>query len=171
MIKRKYDIMKLIGLIVIALTIFCGCDQRSIKYPEVMPNDFNFISNIADSSYILDTYKDKLMKKIDWKLDTTISYHLSLAEKQRIYSIIKKIDIYHYPQNYHPTTRVRIRPSFTYQFEFTLKGVDYKISWKENTESDTRDAEKLRNLFRVIQDIIEKDAKVKKLPESKREFL
>lgn len=62
-------------------------------------------------------------------------------------------------------------PSFSYQFEFTLNGVGYKINWKENTESDTKDAKELRYLFLEIQNIIEKDSIVKKLPESKRAFL
>ena len=171
MLKRRNYTMKLIGLLVIGLVIVFSCERRTTKYPETMPNDFNFISNIAESSYILDTYKDKLTKTIDWERDTTISYQLSLAEKQRIYSILKEIDIYHYPQNYNPTTRVRVRPSFSFEFEFTLNGVDYKINWKENTESDTRDAKKLRNLFRMIQNTIENDAQVKKLPEDKRAFM
>lgn len=171
MFERINDRMKTIGLLVILLVIVFGCDRRSTNYPETMPNDFNFISNIAESSYILDTYKDKLTKTIDWELDTTISYQLSLAEKQNIYSILKEIDIYHYPQNYNPTTRVRVRPSFSYQFEFTLNGVDYKINWKENTESDTWDAKKLRKLFREIKNTLEKDDQVKKLPEDKRAFL
>jgi hypothetical protein len=171
MFERINDRMKTIGLLVIVLVIVFGCDRRSTNYPETMPNDFNFISNIADSSYVLDTYKAKLTKKIDWELDTAISYRLSLAEKQKIYTILKEIDIYRYPPNYAPTTRVRLRPSFSYQFEFTLNGGDYKINWKENTESETKDAKELRNLFREIQSDIEKDSQVKKLPESKRGFL
>ena len=162
--------MKLIGLLVIGLIIVFGCDLRSTKYPKTMPNDFNFNSNIADSSYILDTYKDKLTKKIDWKLDTTISYRLALAEKQKNYMILKGIDIYHYPQFYTPKTKVRVRPSFSYQFEFTLNGVDYKIHWKENTESDTKYSKELRKLFREIKNTIEKDDQVRNLPEDKRAF-
>lgn len=171
MFKRRNDTMKLIGLLVVGLVIVFSCDRRTTKYPEAMPNDFNFVSNIADSSYVLDTYKDKLTKKLDWKLDTTISYQLSLAEKQKFYTILKEIDIYRYPQNYAPTTRVRERPSFSYQFEFTLNGDNYKINWKENTESDTWDAKKLRTLFREIKNTLEKDDQVKKLPEDKRAFL
>ena len=170
MFKRKNDTMNLIGLLVIGLVIVFGCDRRSTKYPETMSNDFNFISNIADSSYVLDTYKDKLTKKIDWNLDTTISYQLSVAQKQNIYKILKKIDIYKYPENYNPTSTVSVSPSFSYQFEFTLNGVDYKINWKENTESETKVAKELRNLFREIQNIIEKDSQIKKLPGDKRAF-
>lgn len=170
MFKRRNDITKFIGFVIIGLVIISGCERKSTKYPVTMSNDFNFISNIADSSYVLDTYRDKLTKKIDWALDTTISYQLSVAEKQRIYKILKQIDIYKYPQNYNPTSTVKVFPSFSYQFEFTLNGVGYKINWKENTESDTKDAKELRNLFLEIQIIIEKDSIVKKLPESKRAF-
>lgn len=171
MFKRRNDITRYIALVIIGLVIISGCERRSTKYPKTMSNDFNFISNIADSSYVLDTYKDRLTKKIDWALDTTISYQLSIAEKQRVYKILKEIDIYKYPENYNPTSTVEVFPSFSYQFEFTLNGVDYKINWKENTESDTKDAKELRNLFLEIQNMIEKDSKVKKLPKSKRAFL
>lgn len=171
MFERINDRMKTIRLIVIVLVIVFGCDLRSTKYPATMPKDFNFISNIADSSYVLDTYKDKLTKTIDWELDTTIAFVLPLYEKQKIYNILKVIDIYKYSENYAPTSTVQVSPTFSYQFEFTLNGIDYKINWKENTESETKDAKELRNLFREIQNDIEKDGQVKKLPESKRGFL
>jgi len=171
MFERINDRMKTIGLLVIVLVIVFGCDRRSTKYPETMPNDFNFSSNIADSSYMLDTYKDKLTKTIDWGLDTTISFQLSLTEKQNIYKIFKEIDIYKYPENYAPKSTLKVFPTFSYQLGFTLNGVDYKINWKENSESDTKDAKELRKLFREIQNTIEKDDQVKKLPESKRGFL
>jgi hypothetical protein len=136
-----------------------------------MPNDFNFISSIADSSYILDTYKNKVTKTIDWELDTTISFVLPVSEKQKIFKILKEIDIYKYPQNYAPTSTVKVSPTFSYQFEFTLNGVDYKINWKENTESETKDAKELRKLFLEIQKILENNDLIKDLPESKRVYL
>ncbi|NOU48505.1 MAG: hypothetical protein HOO86_15805 [Bacteroidales bacterium] len=163
--------MKTIGLLLIGLVIIFGCIRRSTNYPETMPNDFNFISNIANSSYILDTYNNKLTKTIDWKLDTTIAFELSLSEKQKIYKILKEIDIYKYPGNYTPVSKVKVFPTLSYQFEFTLNRVDYKINWNENTESDTKDAKELRNLFLEIQNKIEKSDRVKELPESKRAFL
>jgi hypothetical protein len=171
MFEKRNDTTRFVRLLIIGLVIIFGCDRRLTNYPITMPNDFNFFSNIADSSYVLDTYKNKLTKTIDWELDTTIAFVLPLSEKQKIYKIFKKIDIYKYPENYAPTSTVSVSPSFYYQLEFTLNGVDYKINWKENTESDTKEAKELRKLFQEIQKAIEKDERVKKLPETKRTFL
>ncbi|HZL08599.1 MAG TPA: hypothetical protein VFC65_01265 [Prolixibacteraceae bacterium] len=168
---RRNDIPKSIGVLIIGLTILLGCVQKSTSYPDTMPNDFNFVLDVGHSSYVLDTYNNKLTKAIDWELDTTISYQLPLNERQRIYKILKNIDIYKYPENYAPTSTVTILPTAPYVFEFTLNGVDSKINWEENTESETKDAKELRKLFFEVVSTFEKDGRVKSLPESKRAFL
>jgi len=171
--KSRY----VVGLVVIVISVTIGCvinlDYRhtSYDYPDSMPVDFNFISNIESNSYILDTYKNKLTKAIDSKVDTIISYQLSLDEKQKIYEVLKDIDIYKYPENYAPTSTITVSPSFAFQFEFTLNGSNHKIIWTENTESETKDARDLRKLFNAIQRILLTDDRIKKLPESKRVFL
>lgn len=172
MFKKRKDIKILIVLLAIGLIIgVSGCERRSTNYPDTMPDDFNFISNIKDGSYILDTYSNKLTKTIDWEHDTTITYQLPIKQKQKIYALLKHIDIYKYPENYAPVSTINVSPTFSYQFEFTLNGVDYKINWKENTESEVRNAKKLRKFFFEINDIIEKDEEARSLPESKRTFL
>lgn len=78
MFKRRNDITKFIGFVIIGFVIISGCERKSTKYPLTMSNDFNFISNIADSSYVLDTYRDKLTKKLIGHLTQLflISYRL-----------------------------------------------------------------------------------------------
>ena len=171
MVETRNDILRLFGLLVVGLVFLLSCVRKSTSYSDTMPNDFNFISNIADSSYILDTYKDKLTKVIDWNLDTTISYQLPVKEKQKIYKLLTKIDIYKYPENYAPTSTIKVSPTFSYRFEFTMHGVDHKINWQENTESENKDSKELRKLFFEIQNILENDDLVKELPVSKRTFL
>ncbi|NPD45463.1 hypothetical protein [Lentimicrobium sp. S6] len=161
---------KLFGLLAIGLIVMFGCEQRSSDYSDSMPDDFNFIANIADNSYIFDTYRGKLTKTIDWKRDTTISYQLPIGEKQKIYKLLKNIDIYKYPLNYAPTSTVKISPTFSYCFKFTINGIDHKINWKENTESEIKEARELRKLFLEIQNILEKDELIIELPLSKRAF-
>jgi hypothetical protein len=170
MFERSNDITRIFTLLIIGCVIIFGCVRRLSHYPDTMPNDFNFISNIADGEYILDTYKSKLTKTIDWDTDTTISYKIPFAEKQKIYKILKKIDIFQYPENYAPTSKKDVFPSFTYRFEFTMNDIDYKINWQENTESEIKDARELRKLFIEIQKYLENDYIIKELPESKRAF-
>ena len=171
MLTNRNNIKILIGILAIGLIGVLGCERRSSNYPDSMPNDFNFISNIEDNSYILNTYTNKLTKTIDWEQDTTIAYQLPFKEKQKIYALLKQIDIYKYPENYAPVSTINVSPTFSYHFEFTLNEVDYKINWKENTESEIRDARRLRKLFFEIRNMIEKDEEVRNLPESKRVFL
>ena len=171
MLKRRIDIWKLFVLLASGLVVLFGCERRSTNYSDTMPSDFNFILSIAENSYILDTYNGKLTKAIDWELDTTISYQFSTDQKQKIYELLNKIDIYKYPENYAPISTVDVSPTFSYRFEFTINGVDHKINWKENTESEVKDARELRKLFFEIQTILEKDNLIRELPESKRVFL
>jgi hypothetical protein len=51
-----------------------------------------------------------------------------------------------------------------------MNGIDYKINWQENTESEIKDARELRKLFIEIQKYLENDDIIKELPESKRAF-
>lgn len=171
MFERRCDLRRIYGVLAVGLIVLSSCGSISTSYSETMPNDFNFISNIADSSYVLDTYNDKLTKVIDWNLDTTISYQFPINEKQKIYKLLTKIDIYKYPENFAPTSTIKVSPAFSYRFKFTMQGVDYKINWQENTESEIKDSRELRKLFFEIQKIIENDDLVKELPESKRAFL
>lgn len=171
MFERRCDLRRIYGVLAVGLIVLSSCGSISTSYSETMPNDFNFISNIADSSYVLGTYNDKLTKVIDWNLDTTISYQFPINEKQKIYKLLTKIDIYKYPENFAPTSTIKVSPAFSYRFKFTMQGVDYKINWQENTESEIKDSRELRKLFFEIQKIIENDDLVKELPESKRAFL
>lgn len=170
MFRRMMHKKKLLGLLVIGFIVLFGCKRKSTNYSDSMPDDFNFISNIADNSYILDTYRNKLTKIIDWNLDTTVSYLLPIEEKLKIYNLLKEIDIYKYPENYAPTSTVDLSPTFSYCFKFTLNGIDHKVNWKENTESEIKEARQLRKLFLEIQNILEKDDLIIELPESKRAF-
>ncbi len=156
------------------MTVFVvifGGETRNSDYPDAMPKDFNFVMKIHNSSYIIDTYKNTLTKAIDWDKDTTISFHFSDKEKLKQYKNLTELDIYKYPPNYAPTTTIQKSPSLDYFLSFTMNGIEWTINWTENTESEIKDAKKLRNLFLELLEYIEKDERVKKLPQSERAFL
>jgi len=81
------------------------------------------------------------------------------------------MDIFKYPTNYAPTSTISISPSLSYNFEFTMNSITSKINWKENTNSENRNAKKLRNLFEEIGEYIVENKEVKSLPKDSRVFM
>jgi hypothetical protein len=171
MCQKNNKIKVFLGCLLIGISLTAGCMKRSTKYPDTIPDDFNFIMKIEDCAYIIDTYRNTLIKTIDWETDTAISFQLTQEEKEKIFNTLKSIDIYKYPENYAPTSTKTVSPSYSYYLKFTINKDDYEISWQENTESEIEDARNFRNLFQEFKKFIEKDERVKTLPKSKRAFI
>lgn len=151
--------------------LFTGCIDKSYNYPTEMPDDFNFIAKINSDEYTIDTYNNRLTKTLDWDKDTVITYELTDLEKERIYKIFVKIDIYNYPKEFAPTSRGRILPSFEFHMKTTFNSNTKEIIWVENTESKIRKARKLRKVFNEIFKNILEDERIRMLPEDERAFL
>ncbi len=115
-------------------------------------------------------YKGTFTKTIDWEKDTTITLFLTREEKELIYEAICKINIYSYPENYAPISTISVSPTFTFSIEMTMEGIDRSINWTENTESETKDAKRLRRLFEKIAEQIENHKEIKELPKDERVF-
>lgn len=171
--KDRKDWIKIIAITVaifqtIALFLFWGIEQGSSFYPELMPNDFDFVASVGNDSYKINTYAETYTQALDWEKDTTITLCLTREEKELIYKTITKIDIFRYPENYAPTSTISISPSPDYFISLTMEGIDRRINWTENTESTTKEAKRLRRLFDVITQQIDNHKEIKELPESKR---
>jgi hypothetical protein len=158
-------------LLIVGLALMLDCVQQNSKYPSNMPEDFNFIAEIKSNTFVVDTYKNTLTKSIDWDKDTVISFEFPQYEKVKVFNILKEINILNYPKNFSPKSTIRIFPGFLYRFKFTMKSIEYEVDWKVNTESEVPDAKELKKLFEDIMLYIEKDQRVKNLPESKRVFM
>ena len=140
----------------------------NFEYSEKVPEDFNFIAKINYTDLILDTYKNEFSKGITWEKDTVISYKLSNSEKQRIYELMKKIDIVNYPNYFAPKTNWIIHPSNTYYFKCEFDSVKVEVRWVYHTDSETEDAIKFRNFMYSIFENILQEEEIKKLPETYR---
>jgi hypothetical protein len=171
MCQKNNKIKVFLGCLLIGISLMAGCVKRSANYPNTMPNDFNFIMKIENSTYVIDTYRSTLTKTIDWETDTAISYQLTQKEKEKIFNTLKSIDIYKYPEDYAPTSTKTASPSYSYYLKFTINKKEYEISWKENTESEVEDARNFRRLFQEFKKFIEEDERVETLPKSKRAFI
>jgi len=173
--KNRKDWIKIIAIcIVIIQTIIIfgllGFEQTTTSCPETMPKDFNFIASIESDSYIIDTYKGTCTKTIDWEKDTTITLCLTREEKELIYKTISMINIYSYPENYAPISTISVSPTFAFSIKMTMEGIERSINWTENTESETKDAKRLRRLFEKIAEQLENHKEIKELPEDERVF-
>ena len=169
-ISRKIIIL-LIVLLSLTTIVFLGYERRRASYEKLMPVDFNFSATIDFDTYTIDTYNNSLLKQFDWERDTLITFHVKKEFKEKIYGILRDIDIYKYPRNFAPTSTIGRLPSSSYHFKFTIDSITYSIDWVENTYSEIKDAKKLRTLFMEIRDYIEQDERVKDLPEDERAFL
>ena len=129
--------------------------------------DFNFIIKLANSAYTINTYNNTLIKQLDWHKDTVIKYEVTNKLKMEIFDKLKKIDIYKYPDHYAPTSLIRESPSMSYFLQYTVNGNTRIVDWKENTESETKEAQHLRELFDKLLNEIERDNRVKSFPDSK----
>lgn len=173
MTKNKNDIIKTIAIILVVvqmlvLLFLIGYEKRSgFDYPETMPNDFNFVAKLGNGHYKIDTYNNTLTKTIDINKDTTINYQFPQKGKEKIFKILRQIDICKYPENYAPTSVKQILPTYEYYFSFSINGQTQKIKWVENTNSEIKEAKKLMGIFDEIFRIINDDNTVKRLPESK----
>ena len=170
-VNRKIVVLLIVLLSLIFIFLF-GIEKRSgFSYDKKMPADFNFSAKVEFDTYTLDTYNNSLIKIIDWENDTLIAFQLTNDFKEKIFNILREIDINKYPENYAPTSTIEISPSSNYYFKYTINSRTRELKWVENTESETKDAKKLRSLFKTILDFLKQDKIVKTLPESKRGYL
>ena len=168
---KKRNIFITIGILLFALLIFIIGHKRMMftyKYPKEMPSDFNFVAKVESNKYVIDTYNNTLSKSINWDKDTIIHYEISESDKRRIFNLLKENDIIKYPNYFTPPTHYQIMPSFDYFFKCTFDSINVEINWEFNTESEEKEAKKLRVFLYQIFDNILENEQIKKLPKSKR---
>lgn len=174
MTKKRKDIVKIVAITLtvlqmLFLIIYFNWEKRSsFNYPEKMPNNFNFKFEYGwgNTKFLkIDTYNNTLTSLINLEKDTTIEYHFSKIEKEKIYNTINEIDIYIYPENYAPTSVQQILPAYTYYFETSINSDTIRINWEENTSSRTKESQNLMKIFNEIFTITGEDERVKNLPE------
>jgi hypothetical protein len=167
--KKKYISILLIVIAIIVIRLFYYEKiYYEFEYPEKMPDNFNFIVEINHNDYILNTHKNEFTKGITWKKDTVLNYELSKVEKNRIYNLMKDINIIEYPNYYAPKTYLSITPSPVYYFKCEFDNIEIEINWKYNTESEQEKAVKLRDFIYSIFEKILEEKEIKNLPKSTR---
>lgn len=146
---------------------FSGCNSTITKnvLPDVKPKDFNFVFNYGvNSKNGLNTIKGEYTKDMVIDPSITINLILSNEEMNSIYLDMKKINILNYPENFNPKSSMIQTPFQTYSIKIVIDGKEKNIYWKDENVSKTKEAIKLRELFKKIEAIIINKEEYKKLP-------
>ena len=162
------NLFKKLIFLCLFLSVFSltGCDLASTKneLTDVKPKDFNFVFNYGvNAKNGLNTIKGEYTK--DMVIDPSVTTNLILSneEMNSIYLDMKKINILNYPENFNPKSNIMQTPFQTYSIKIVINGKEKNIYWKDENVSGTKEAMRLRELFKKIEDIIINKEEYKKL--------
>ena len=166
--KSFNKVLCLCLLLITTLLSGCGSLNAKNKLPPSKPVNFNFIFSYGvGAKNQLDTFKGQFTK--DMVMDPSITTDLKLSDEDMdtIYSELRKINILAYEENFQPKGYTESTPYVTYSFSMTADGIEKKITWFDENDSNTKEAVQLRELFYKIKDMIESTEEYKKLPTAK----
>ena len=160
---------KIILLLLISFTLVgCNTIANKNKLPAVKTKDFNFIFNYGvNGKNQLNTFKGQYTKDMVIAPSATAHLLLSDEEMRTIYLEMVKIYIWNYPESFNPKSNLKQTPFETYTIKIVIDGKEKNITWKDEKDSKSKDAVKLRELFNKIIIIINQKEEYKKLPPAK----
>ena len=159
--------MKKAGLILMALVLgLTGCSA-----PQPAPKDFNIIFKYGvGAKNELDTFAGTYTRDmIGPPFFITVDLVLSKEELNKIYNKMVDIVFFGYPDKFSvpvpPGGSVTtITPYVSYYFKVTSGTGVKELRWDDEIKNQNDQAAKLRELIKVIRDIIESKPEYKKLP-------
>ena len=140
-------------------------------------SNFNLIFKYGVSAKnILDTFEGTYTK--DMVMDPSITVNISLSEEEldRIYKKMVKIDFFSYPEKF------KVSPSLgeivgivtlysRYYFRVEYDSQIKELSWDDELIYKDEKADRLREVIKLIRDIIESKEEYKELPEPTSGYL
>lgn len=117
----------------------------------------------------LDTFNNTYTKDMIMAPSITADLALTNQEKQKIYDKMIEIDFFNYPDKFAITVPPgqivgMVTPSSSYYFHVEYDSKKKDLSWDDNITNNDTKADKLRELIRLIQDIVEAKDEYKRLP-------
>jgi hypothetical protein len=94
----------------------------------------------------------------------TIALKFSQEELVEIYGMMRDINIMDYPSNFKEYSNIRRKPFETYRITIQIGEKQKVIFWEDEQASKTEKANKLRNLFKKIHEVISLKEEYKSLP-------
>lgn len=167
--RRKWSIVASLTLTV-AFVGMVGCGAGTSP-------DFNLIFKYGvGAKNELNTFKGTYTR--DMILDPSITVKLSLSEEEldSIYQKMVEIDFFEYPDRFSVPIPpdgmvIMVTPYSSYYFKVKY---DFKIKelwWEDEIKNENIEADKLRELIKLIRDIIESKEEYKQLPPPRGGYL
>jgi hypothetical protein len=135
-------------------------------------NDFAFRFQFGcDGTESLDTFRGSFTQDATQGPARSVTIPLSLSTEQMraIFDTIQKIRFFDYPAVFmglRPGAREAITtsPSTRYRFEVRQAGRSHVVTWDDNTKPSSNEADRLRQLFQMIDGFVHAHPDVKRLP-------
>jgi len=158
--------------LVVSIASISGCYANSSN-----ESDFNLIFKYGvTAKNELNTFKGTYTR--DMVLDPPVTVRLSLTQDEldSIYRKIVEIDFFDYPDRFEVIPEygelVKIITPYTkYYFKVEYKSVVKELWWDDEIKNENEKADKLRDLIKLIRDIIESKEEYKELPEPTSGYL
>ena len=152
--------------LVVALLVTVGCVA-----PPPSESNFNLVFRYGvGARNELNTFEGTYTK--DMVMDPSITVNLSLTEEEldRIYQKMVEIDFFDYPDEFSvvvaPGEAAGHLTSYSsYYFKVEYDSKIKELRWADEIINENDKADKLRELIKLIRDIIESNEEYEKLPE------
>jgi hypothetical protein len=169
----------LIAGLALTVTLLCamGCDEQTPNEQTSEEPDFNLIFKYGVMARNkLDTFQGTYTK--DMVMDPPITVELSLSEGEReiIYQKMVEIEFFSYPDEFSvsvpPGELVGIvTPYASYYFKVEYNSQIKELRWEDEITNPDEKAERLRELIKLIREIVESKGEYKELPEPTSAYL
>jgi len=159
----------------LVVSIIVGCGLLVLEQPPIAPttpdeSNFNLIFKYGvGARNELNTFNGTYTK--DMILDPPITVNLSLSHEElgRIYQKMIEIDFLNYPDRFSVSVPfggpvVNMTPHSSYYFRVEYDSKVKELWWNDDMINRDEKAEKLRELIRLIIDIIESKEDYRELP-------
>jgi hypothetical protein len=168
----KKVLLIIIGVMASGLLLYqTGCGTTPQE------SGFNFIFKYGVTARnTLDTFQGTFTKDMGLEAPITIAMVLSTDDMNSIRQKMTEIDLFSYPDKFSVTlpageTETRAMPYPTYFFKITDEGRTKELLWHEKVTNSEARADRLRELIKLIRNIIESREEYKNLPEAKSGYL
>jgi hypothetical protein len=149
-----------------------GCDNRTAG-----ESNFNLIFKYGvGARNELDMFKGTYTKDMVNDPSVTVPLSLSQEEMDRIYQKMVEIDFFDYPDRFSVAVPLgeltgMVTPYSSYYFKIEYNSRIKELWWDDKITNKDEKADRLRELIRLIKDIVEVKEEYKKLPEPSGGYL
>ncbi|MDI6703843.1 MAG: hypothetical protein QME40_04140 [bacterium] len=168
MMKDKKLLFWVLTVVVLAI-VGCGLFvSKQLTTPS--ESNFNLIFKYGvGAKNVLNTFEGTYTKDMIVDPPITVKLSLSNEELHKIYQKMIEINFFGYPDRFFvsvPPGEIvcMVTPYYSYYFKVEYNSKIKELWWEDNITNEDKKAEKLRELIKLITDIIKSKEEYKKLP-------